>query len=111
MVKEKNIMRKKSLFKGSMLLALNLIASAALVTGVVFTLLTYSQNDGVAYYTSMGSQLILGVYFLFNSLVNFLAVKSEVKRIKNENLDKEIVKRAAELVTDKEKTLSSEETK
>lgn len=91
-------MKKRSLFWDSMMLALNTIALAVLVTGIIFTLLTYGQADGIAYYTSFGSQAILTAYFAARALRSLLNVRGEIKRIKNEKLDKDLIKRAAELV-------------
>ncbi len=81
-----------------MMLALNTLALAVFVTGIVFTLLTYGQADGIAYYTSFGSQAILTAYFSVRALKSLLNVRGEIKRINNEKLDKELIKRAAELV-------------
>jgi hypothetical protein len=91
-------MKKRSLFGDSMMLALNTLALAVFVTGIVFTLLTYGQADGIAYYTSFGSQAILTVYFSARALKSLLNVRGEIKRINNEKLDNELIKRAAELV-------------
>ncbi len=91
-------MKKRSLFGDSMMLAINTLALAVFVTGIVFTLLIYRQADGIAYYTSMGSQIVLAAHFLVRAFRSLLNVRGEIKRIKNEKLDKELIKRAAELV-------------
>jgi uncharacterized membrane protein len=91
-------MKNKSLFKESMLMAFNLIAASIFTTGVVLTLLTYKESDGLAYYFSTYSQLLLASYFFIRTILSLFSVRSIIKKIKNEKLDKEVVKRAAELI-------------
>jgi hypothetical protein len=104
-------MKKKSLFGESMFLALNTIAFAVFVTGVVMTVLTFNQSDGIAYYFATYSQVLLAGHFAIRLVTSLISVRSIIKKIKNDKLDKELIKRAAELVSEKEKTSTTEESK
>jgi hypothetical protein len=91
-------MKKKSLFGESMFLALNLIVLALFVTGIALTVLAYNEADGLAYYFATYSQVLLAGHFAIRLIISLISVRSIIKRINNEKLDREIIKRAAELV-------------
>jgi hypothetical protein len=87
-----------------MFLAFNLIALALFATGTVLTVLTYNETDGLAYYFATYSQVLLAGHFAIRLVISLISVRSIIKGIKNEKLDREIMKRAAELVkTENEK--------
>jgi hypothetical protein len=97
-------MKKKSLFGESMFLALNTIALSLFVTGIVLTVLTLNSADGIAYYFATYSQVLLAGHFAIRLIISLISVRSIIKKIKNEKLDRELIKRAAELVkTENEK--------
>jgi TRAP-type C4-dicarboxylate transport system permease small subunit len=105
-------MDKKRYIKALLNTAFNFVLLVALGGGLVLSLLFSSLGNDILtswrFLSSVVSQVIILVYALINLFKNLEIVKSEKKLEKQEKLDKEITKRAAEIIKEKEENSENE---
>jgi cytochrome bd-type quinol oxidase subunit 2 len=96
----------KKLFVNSVLMMIwNGLILGLFGTGLVFTIaagLDLSSSPRLIYYTSIAAQGIISVNALVLLVKSYIVFKTENNNYKKEKLDKEITKRAAELIKEKE---------
>jgi hypothetical protein len=98
-------MNGKQLFTTVITMVWNIILTIAFGLGFALTVLNLLPTTNLgrfAFYSSLVAQSYLFINFAYIALKAYLAFKKELNRQKQVKLDKELVKRAAEIVTAQE---------